>query len=256
MPSQKHGQYSGRYPTINVEETFNEMVREYGGAIVLEDKLPHPRTFPNADYIFHSERIVAELKCLQDDNVHSENNQARINTVIDRYYNEGKITTKNIDEANWRDLPKGLTDSIYEIISNAIQGRIRKAKHQIRETKRQLGLDSYTGYLIIVNEGIFSLPPVAFMNAVIMMLDKQDDIEHFIFFTANIFTQIRNVPMPLLVWIGFDMQKGPTKLDNGFNVQLHGHWLRIYSRKTGVPHMKYESKDDEGFWKAKNIVPK
>jgi hypothetical protein len=189
----------GPYPHINVEEYFNALVREYGGAVVLEETLPYPRTFPNADYVFHSEKIVAELKCLQVDNVDSDNNQVKIKAAVDYFYDAGKITSKNIDENTWPKLPKELTDRIYEITTKAIQARIRKARHQIAETKQKLGLQSYAGYLIIVNEGIFSLPPAAFIMAIVRVLDTHREIDHFIFFSANVFTKIRNVPMPLMV---------------------------------------------------------
>ena len=124
---------------IEVEELFNEMVRCYPMACVLTDKIPHP-DFLNADYIFHHERVVAELKCIQVDNVKSPNNQGKINAAIDKFYAEGKIKTKEVNEGNWRELPKELQETFYDITTNSIQSHVEKANKQIKHTKH--GSDS------------------------------------------------------------------------------------------------------------------
>src|SRR3982074_954218 len=106
------------YPRINVEDLLTEVVRDYGG-VVLEDRLPKSPNFENADYVFHFERIVAELKCLTEDNMDSVNNQTKVNELVNRWHNEGKIKTTKIDRSNWRELPKELQTRIYEITTKS-----------------------------------------------------------------------------------------------------------------------------------------
>ena len=84
-----------QFPHIDVEETFNQLVRDYGTARVLTDVLPKNSPPTNADYVFHSERIIAELKCLADDNSDSIKRQEKLNALLDTNFNEGKIKTKN-----------------------------------------------------------------------------------------------------------------------------------------------------------------
>ncbi len=240
------------YPRINVEETLAEVVRDYGG-VVLEDKLPKSPNFDNADYVFHFEKIVAELKCLTEDNVDSPNNQFKVNELIKQWHNEGKIKTTNIDENNWGELPKELQTKIYEITTKSIKRRVQKANVQIRETKRALRLDDYSGLLILANDGIASLGPAAFLHATQHALARDfSEIKYFIYLTANLFTQLRESPMPTLFWIGFDMQKGP-KMDVAFTDRLGRNWRSLVCKKTGMPGFVQEMHDMEGFWKARHM---
>src|SRR5690349_2394835 len=145
--------WSQIYPHIEVEPLFDEMVRQYPMGCVLKDKMPNP-DFLNADYIFHHEKVVAELKCVQVDNSDSENNQSKINSALDRFYADGKIKSKEVNEETWPTFPMELQGEIYQATTNAIRGRITKANKQLRETKDKLGLSSYQGALIIVNDGV------------------------------------------------------------------------------------------------------
>ncbi len=240
------------YPKINVEKLLAEVVRDYGG-VVLEDTLPKSPNFENADYVFHFEKIVAELKCLTEDNVDSPNNQTKVNELVTQGHHKGKIKTTKIDQSNWRELPKELQTKIYEITTRSIQKRIQKANVQIRETKRELRLDDYNGLLFLANDGIASLPPAAFLYATHQALRNYSEIKYFIYLTANLFTQLRETPMPTLFWIGFDMQKGP-KMNVKFTDRLGMSWRRLVCRKTGMPGFEQEMHDIEGFWRARHLT--
>jgi len=95
------------YPKIDVPKTFDEAVREYG-EVVLSEKLSSSPTFNNADYVFHFEKIVCELKCLTEDNIHSPENRARTDQLLNDYYKRGLITSREINEENWSKWPREL----------------------------------------------------------------------------------------------------------------------------------------------------
>ncbi|PYM16287.1 MAG: hypothetical protein DME18_01890 [Verrucomicrobia bacterium] len=183
------------YPHIDIVDLFNEVVSEHANAIIL-DKYLRERTgkdadFANADYVFHSEKVIAELKCLKNDNAASPNNQAKLTAAIDRFHAEGKVATKELNEQTWPTLPKELQNEVYNITTNAIRDRVAKANRQIRETKEKLGLTSYDGLLLIANDGIISLPPTAFIHSVArLLMNHFREIDCFIFFTANVFSAI------------------------------------------------------------------
>src|SRR5580765_4119427 len=141
------------FPHIEVEPLFDEVVREYGGGVVLKDKVGTTPPFPNADYIFHFEKVVAELKCLTEDNTDSPNVKAKLNAVIQQYHLEGKITTTEVNDQTWNTFPQHLQNDVYTIVAKSVQARVKRANQQIRETKLQYGLNDYTGLLLIVNDG-------------------------------------------------------------------------------------------------------
>src|SRR2546423_14362827 len=50
---------------IDVEQVFSDFVERYGG--IVSDRIPtEGNKSPNADYIFHKEKVVAELKLLKN----------------------------------------------------------------------------------------------------------------------------------------------------------------------------------------------
>jgi hypothetical protein len=244
------------YPHIDVEETFDDIVRAHGGgAIVLKENIGKSPPFANADYVFHSEKVVAELKCLMEDNSDSPNNQSKINAVIDRFYSEEKIKTKDITEETWLAFPKELQNDIYTITTHSIQARVKKANKQIRETKDRLGLNSYSGMLIIANDGLVSMPPAAFVHAVNKCVTYNcSEIDCFIFLTANVFAMIKGASMPVLIWFPMSTEK-PAKIDEVFISRLRVAWQGLVCRKTGSQPINYQAKEEdmEAFWKARNL---
>jgi hypothetical protein len=247
------------FPHIPVEQTFNELVREHGGAIILDEyykeKTGKPPEFPNADYIFHSEKVVAELKCLMDDNSDSPNNQDKINAALDRFYSAGKIKSKVIDEAAWPNLPKELQNEIYSITTRSIRARVKKANRQIRETKAKLGLDSYSGVLFIANDGLISMPPAAFIHATINCIKSDgENISCFVFFTVNVFAVVKGNSVPAVFWMPMQMEK-PEKVDNKFTRRIGKAWQIMIKKKLGIEFADHEIMDEdmEAFWKARNL---
>lgn len=245
------------YPHIDVEGAFDEITRAHGGAIVLRDKISKSPDFQNADYVFHFEKVVAELKCLMEDNTESPSNQAKINAAIDRFYAEGKIKTKDINEENWPTFPAELQTALYDITSHSIRARVKKANQQIRETKAKLGLDAYTGMLIIVNDGLTSFPPAAFVHATLRAFERKtgdSEIDCFICTAANVFATIKGAPGPMLFWMPMQMQK-PGKIHEGFVNRLRVAWQGLVNRKMGANAIEHQMQDEdmEAFWRARNL---
>jgi hypothetical protein len=240
------------YPRVDVEKTFDEAVRSYGG-VVLREKLPPSPNFNNADYVFHFEKIVCELKCLTEDNLYSSNNQLRSDNLISEYYETGRIKSRTINEANWKEWPLELQTKIYEATTRSLRKRIHKADIQIRETKRELRLGGYNGLIVLANNGVSSLPPAAFLHAAQLTLGRAfTEINYFVYLTANLFTAMRGLALPALFWIGFDMQRGP-KMDTNFTDRLGRIFKKLVADETGIPSVSEELQDIESFWKARHI---
>ena len=252
MDATQRDKYKMTPNRVHIENVFHNAVRDYGG-IVLEDKLPQSPGFQNADYVFHSEKTIAELKCLSVDNTFSDNNKKKIDTLLNDWYVRGEIETNILNQFIFENAPKKLQKTIYEICTKNIHRRIEKANKQIRETKRELRLDDYAGLLILANDGIPSIPPAAFIQATQMALKNHfREIRHFIYFTANMFTSLKETAKPALLWISFDMEDGK-KIDTNFLHRLGKMWTFHCGEALGIPYEKQEMNDMKGFWKAKHI---
>lgn len=236
---------------IDIEREFASIVRDNGG-VVLPDILPRPN-FLNADFVFHMQRIVAELKCVTKDNVFSGNNIDKVNRLLCGAPWKLDIPWKDIDEATWKQLPRELQVEITKIFGNSIKRRIAKANRQIRETKDNLRLHDYIGLLIIANDGVTSFPPAAFINAIQLTLKNNfHEIRHFIYMTVNMAATMRNVPIPVVFWVSFNMEDGPA-IDEPFLMHLGVEWRRHCSVLSGIPTIDTELNDIEGFWQSRHI---
>jgi len=237
---------------IQIEPAFNEVVRNCGG-LVLEEALPYAPDFQNADYVFHSELVIAELKCLSDDNIQSESNLAKASRVVREGNQKGSVPFSEFDMENWKRMPKDMQTNLYRVFTANVKRRISKANKQIRETRENLGLSEYAGLLLIANDGVTSLNPASFIHAVQLAL-QQDfrEIRHFVFFTVNLYAKIRGVSVPSLFWISFDMEDGRT-IDPIFLDALGVSWRRHCCKKMGVSAFDGELEDMEGFWNAENF---
>lgn len=249
------------YPRVNVEEAFDELVRELRTAdirtaVVLRDILSKDVSYPNADYLFYTDEVVAELKCMMDDNSESSGNQTKLNNLVTEYFNAGKITTKDITEESWKTFPKDFQVKVSEIFSHSIHARVKKANIQIRETKKQLKLDSYSGLLIIANDGYASMPPAAFIDTTIRTIekDKRDYIDMFIYLTVNLFATIEGSPFPTVFWMPMSM-KEPSRISENFINQIRMAWQAKVNKKMGITHcFDHQINDDDmgRFWGARH----
>ena len=237
---------------IDIESEFHQVVRDYGG-VVIEDLLGSSPSFKNADYVFHFEKVVAELKCITANNALRDDNLVKAQQVITAWHVSGKYASPILDLKDWATMPTGLQTELYRIFTRSIKKRVAKANRQIRETKSELKLHDYKGLLFIVNDGLLSLPPAAFIHAVQLVLQRDfSEIRHFVFLTVNIFTQTREVPLPSLFWISFDMEDG-ARVDPQFLDRLGRDWRRHCANKMGAGFFESEMHDIEGFWNAQNI---
>jgi len=62
---------------IEIEREFDQVVKASGGQIVRDLLSKSPR-FDNADYVFHDQKIVAELKCLREDKANDPSTTSRL----------------------------------------------------------------------------------------------------------------------------------------------------------------------------------
>jgi len=236
---------------IDIENVFHDVVRNYGG-VVLDDKLPPSPEFQNADYVFHFEKVVAELKCLCEDNA-INTKQDKIKNLLSAKYAEGCIDTEIFTETTFRNFPEDIQRTIYQILTRNIRRQIEKANKQIRETKRALKLDDYSGLLILANDGIPSISPPMFIHATQMAFKNHfHEIRHFIYLTANIFTSLKETPSPALFWISFDITDD-VKIDPIFLDRLRKKWILYCQRASGIPGYEQELNDIEDFWNSQHL---
>jgi hypothetical protein len=239
-----------RFPKIDVEREFNAVVRSFGG-LVLSDVLKGSPSFSNADYIFTEQKVVAELKCLTDDNIHSAQSDKRLDDLWQQWKSAGKVTEDSVHDAYWNRMPKDLQAQLFKVCSRPIWKRIQKANKQIRETKMHYKLDDHRGLLLIVNDGKLSFSPAATIHATQMALQSDfRQIREFVFFTVNLFSEMKGVRVPASFWIYFHMDEPRPEVEE-LATKLGEAWRKHHCGLLGGIGFASEIPDMEAFWHAR-----
>lgn len=235
---------------IEIEREFDGIVAASGGEIV-RSSIGRSPSFDNADYVFHDYKLVAELKCLERDNLNEPATQVKFRRLWINWRQRGLTSGPVPRTINSRFLPEICQTEMYRVTGRPIRRRIQKANKQIRDTKAALGLPDYRGVLFIANDGNFMFPPAATIHAVQLSLQRDfREIRHFVFFTANMYLAMKGKDRPVLCWISFDMDNNKSGPAEQLYEDLHTRWMRRHCEVTGIPVEVAELSDAdmEGFW--------
>ncbi len=170
------------------EPHWNEFVLMAGGELVA----PHIKRqgIKNADYMFPTARVIAELKIIETEFAHTEQTLEKVDALAAKYPNVSP------DDAT---MP--LHDELIQIIRKTLQRIINKANRQIKETKIELGLDAWNGVIICVNDGFRGVLPLLSRGLLGDILAKTSYTNtDALIYQTNHFVEIPSSPYALLLW--------------------------------------------------------
>ena len=189
----------GPHDPIPVEWSWREFVRSAGGEVV-EDLLPKPRTFENADFLFRAFPMVVELKEVETEFGRSSAVRDGFQALIGRLMQE---------EPNWHptllggagDYPKWFVSEFVRLFRPPISRILKKANRQIRGTKAHFAISEPTGMLVFVNDGFTQLEP-HFVRALAsdLLANSYSSIDCFLYMTVNRYVEVGGSNVPRLVW--------------------------------------------------------
>lgn len=189
----------GPHAPLPVESTWREFVRKIGGKVV-EDLVPEPRNFENADFLFADEQVVAELKVVETEFSSSDAFFAKFDQLMSRVVEE---------DPSWRlelfggsgVYPKWFYPEFVRIFRPPISRILKKANRQIRDTKSHFKITNRSGVLIFVNDGFTSLGPEPIRALACSLLkDSYSSIDCFLYLTVNRYVEFPDSDTPRLLW--------------------------------------------------------
>ena len=238
---------------IEIEPAFNAFVKQYGGELVSASVGFSP-DFPNADYLFRKENIVAELKVLTEDKLHDPEMQKKFGNLFRSWIERGIIPPQQMPRfINSKDYPVSCQKEVYDIWSPPVEQQLKKANLQIRETKKRLGIETAKGLLLIANDGNFALPPLVLIHILFKSIkSKFRSIDGFVFFSANIFMRVAETESPTLPWFAGTRGDGDEALGL-FTKNLGDAWGVFLEKYQGVKMDKLGNSGTDGleylrFW--------
>src|SRR5216683_1890469 len=210
----------------NFEQAFGRFVQSIGGEIV-------PRCAQeSADYIFRAEKVVAELKTLEEDSLPSH--VQKLSALFENWQRRGLIRVFGTATIDIQTVPQELQREWLDLIEPPIEGIIRKANGQIRSTKEVHQLSAAKGLLLIVNDGNFlHTVPVNFMISVGRILQKKDELcqSRFPHIRGVVYFSYR-IPAagdPALFWLPGTMEPAADADLSTFQDRLQREWFAYFA---------------------------
>ncbi len=231
MPSISDFWEGGPHDPVDVETTWREFVRVAGGQVV-EDLLPEPRSFENADFLFPSVSIVAELKEVETEFGRAPAFYEGFSSLLQRVVDE---------DPSWRPLllggsgkyPEWFASEFIRLFRPALSRILKKANRQIRATKEHFKITARTGILIFVNDGFTGLEP-HFVRALVsdLLTTSYSSIDCFLYITLNRYVEVAGSDIPRLLWMPSYSERAPDSLVL-FVDDLGRKWFDFLESKIG-----------------------
>ena len=221
--------------SIDVERTFADFVRRHGGEVV-EDLVGPSPDFHNADYLFRSNGVVAELKRLVDDKSEDENIKLKIQQKFDRWMDDGTIgPIYGRVRVESKTLPENCQRELIDVYKPAIQRRIIKANKQIKATLNRFRIQNGRGLLIVVNDGNYALEADAALYLINRVLGSNfRQINSVVYCTVNMFGSSPLTSKPTLIWVNARRGSVPA-IEENFVMGLFQGWNAYLTELTGMP---------------------
>lgn len=208
--------------SIADEPHWDTFVQSVGGEPV--SPLIQRHGVKNADYLFRSDKVIAELKVLETEFAHSREMLARVDALVAKY--------PDIDPD---DPFQPLRRELLQELKKPLQRIINTANRQIKETKAELGLHDHRGVLICVNDNFRGAPPGLVMGLIghILSGTSYKSITAVIYQT-NHYVELIESPYASLLWAPMYSEHAGSDLVDFIN-DLGRKW-RAYSESIEGPY--------------------
>ncbi|WP_312271553.1 hypothetical protein [Pseudomonas sp.] len=244
MPSIPNFWDIGPHTALSVESTWREFVC-HSGNIVVEQVIPNPRTFENADFLFQEKGVVAELKEVATEFGSSAAFIAGFDGLMSKVIAENPHWKPALLGGN-APLPNWFNREFVRLFRPPISRILKKANRQIRETKLHFEIEAPTGVLLFVNDGFTALGPEPVRAlAASLLQNSYSSIDCFVYLTVNRYIAFPGSDIPRLVWAPVYSDRAPEWLVDFIN-SLGSSWFTFLESKIGpftVPNIAVDDAD-------------
>jgi hypothetical protein len=213
---------------------FERFVPAFGGEVLAE-----VHSVPYADFLFRNDRIVSELKTLEEDK--NTDHARKLQALTTDWMRRGLILGFGKFQISLPRLPQQCQREWLDILESPVETLIRDANRQIRSTKEYLKLEDHKGLLLIANDGNFlHTDPVNYMILVSRLLQKKKDgkprfphIDGVVYFSYRIRSKNEGLPF----WLPGTMAEDDRVMSE-FQTKLRNGWFGYLSTITRQPVME------------------
>jgi hypothetical protein len=214
------------------EAVFARFIERIGGEILA--------TGPeeSADFMFRRDRIVVELKTLQQDQ--RDEHVRKLTVLINTWTQKGQLRICGTPVISLRKMHPEPQREWLHLLEAPIEGIVRKANRQIWLTKNRERMTDAKGLLLIVNDGnMLHTAPLVFMNLVARILQrrtaqgerKYSHIRGVVYFSYR----ISAAGEPNLFWVPGTLEPAADADLQAFQNKLRTEWFAYFARIIGGP---------------------
>jgi hypothetical protein len=244
-------------PNIDIEEAFEDFFEEYGAEV--SDKVLAGANVPtNPDYIFHEEKIIAELKILKVDPFRNKDFVKSLEKKKREWVQKGYITASELSRVTrLKQLPDKPYKDAIKLYMGPVKRHIEKANDQIKKTKTRRGLDEFKGLLLLASDGNYLLEPEAIRNFVATVLRNPGmyrSINTVLYFTVNTVTTKPDDSTFVRLWV--NLWRDKEHFENvplPFLNKLYDGWVERYKTLTGLDLKKLSNMNEEGITEVDDL---
>ena len=221
---------------MDVEAELTRQISKIGGVHVRTIVGDNP-SFENADFLFRSDCVVAELKSLDDDKMLDEH---IIKAASDLYVEELKID-RNLPVVFGQMMTstagrsEAFVRKIAALYEKPIKALVEKANRQIRDTVKALGLSEAKGLLIVANNRHSALDPSHANYLLQRVLRRQtySSINSVIYMSAGQQITSPNFDAPVDVFMEIRRNTQPP-IASDFTTKFRTTWYQCLSAHRGI----------------------
>jgi len=216
---------------------FERFVPACGGEVLAE-----VHSVPYADFLFRDDRVVSELKTLEEDK--NTDHARKLQALTADWMRRGLILGFGRFQISLPRLPQQCQREWLDILESPVEKLIRDANRQIRSTKQYLKLEDHKGLLLIANDGnCLHTDPVNYMILVSRVLQKKKDgkprfphIDGVVYFSYRIRSKNEGLPF----WVPGTIANDDRMMSE-FQAKLRNGWFAYLSKITRQPVMEVSS---------------
>lgn len=175
-------------PAVNIEQTFKAFLDRWG-ARILDETLHHRNPLAQADFIFDDKKVIAELKVLKNSRGAKKEFQKSLLKIQKEWVQKQYITANDLQQiGSVTELPERCYKDLEKLYARPVRQLVERANEQIRSTKINQNLSSYSGLLFFSVDADYFLEPkyVSLILGKILGEKKAyQNINTALFFTTN-----------------------------------------------------------------------
>jgi len=233
---------------MDVEHEMLNCVVGLGGDRVSNSVGESPN-FENADFIFKEQKVISELKSLEENKILDERIIQKASNLYIEELASGKapVVLFGTRVMTTHGFSGEFTKKIIDLYKIPIQRVVKKANNQIKETKKALNLPDFKGLLIIANNNHNALDPWHADYILGQILRKPDysSINTAIYLSADQTSIHPESKKEFGVWIVKHRTQIPG-ISNDFLEKFRNAWFVHYSNVKGEKkHFQFQVNESQ-----------